>query len=134
MWSLILISTLLLAVAIGTYLWQRAAWREQQRGEATVREREFYARRNRRRSQISLLMAGAALAMFAGAWISDPLVVGLLWLGVLLVLFWIMLLALVDAQHSHAFLSRERLVHLSEQAAWRERRGSDHERAGDSET
>lgn len=78
-------------------------------------------------------MAGVAGAMLSGVWLREPLVVGLLWLGVLLALLWIMLLAMVDAHHSHAFFSRERLVHLSEQAAWRERNMKHQPPAGDSE-
>jgi hypothetical protein len=134
MWSLIFISTLLFAVSIGTYFWQRGAWVRQQREELSAREREFFARRHYRRSQISLVMGGVAGAMVSGVWLRDPLVVGLLWLGVLLALVWIMLLAMIDAHHSHAFFSRERLVHLSEQAAWRERAIKHKPQAGDSET
>jgi nitrogen fixation-related uncharacterized protein len=135
MWSLIPISILLLLVAVGTHLWQRQAWQRQQRDATTARERDFYALRQRRRSQISLLMGGVAGAMFLGAWITAPLVVGLLWLGVLLVLLWIMLLALLDAHSSQAFLNRQRIANLAEHAAWqRQQRGAREPRPGDSET
>src|SRR5688572_18159025 len=105
-WTTLFVAALLAAVAIGTYAWQAEAWKLQKRSELAPYESDFYRRRHRRRLQISGLLAIVAVAMAAGLLISDELVVGLYWLGVLLVLLWIILLASADAFAAHGFFAR----------------------------
>ena len=91
-------------MALGTCVWQSAAWKaQQQTGERSRQELDFYRLRQRRRMQISLLLALVAVAIAAGALITDSLLIGLYWLGVLGVLCWIISLAMIDAWASQRF-------------------------------
>ena len=117
MFSSIFVAALLAAVAIGTLVWQIAAWKVQKNSDLSVRETDFYRKRHRRRTQISALLGIVALGIVIGVFLRNPLVVGFWWCGVLLVLLWIMLLAMLDAMNSQAFFSRLRTSHLAEQAA-----------------
>lgn len=115
--STFLIAALLLAVAIGTYVWQLAARQSQRAEEHAPFEADFYQQRHRRRTQVSLLLAVVAVAMVVGILIVDPLLMSLFWLGVLLLLLWIVLLAMFDASASHTFFERLRSRELAQQAA-----------------
>ncbi len=117
MTSTYLIAALLMVVAIGTYGWQLAARKAQRAEVHTPFDSNFYQQRHRRRSQISLLLAMVAVAMVAGLFIFEPFVMALFWLGVLLLLLWIVLLAMLDASASHAFFARVRSRELAQQAA-----------------
>jgi hypothetical protein len=117
MLSTFLVSGLLVAAAIGTALWQARAWQAQRAAGGLGFEVDFYRRRHGRRMKISVLLGAVAIAMSLGLWIADPLVLGLYWLGVLLLLLWIIMLAMVDFSASHAFFDRIRSRQLAEQAA-----------------
>jgi peptidoglycan/LPS O-acetylase OafA/YrhL len=110
---------LLAVVALATFLWDRRALTLRRAGELAPGEDAFLVGRQRRRRGISLLMGVVALVMAVGAWVEHPLAVGCLWLGVLALLLWIVLLALLDAWASHAFYSRLQQEHLAEQIALR---------------
>lgn len=113
--SSFLVAGLLAALAIGTYVWQSSAWKAQQQGEPSGQEIEFYRYRHRRRMQISLLLGLVALAIAAGPWITDPLLLGVYWLVVLVVLCWIISLSLIDAWASQRFFARVQWNEQSEQ-------------------
>lgn len=115
--SLLLVGALLMAVAIGTYVRQSRAWQSQQQESLPRFETDFYRRRHQRRSQISWLLGIVALTIAGGMYLRDPLILGIYWLGVLALLCWIILLAMVDASASHAYFSRIRSHQLAEQAA-----------------
>lgn len=115
--STTIVAALLVGVAIGTYLWQARAYRTSQASEVEPHEADFHARRHRRRTQISMLLAGVAVAMLLGVLLRDPLVLALYWLAVLLLLLWIVVLAMIDASASHTFYTRVRSRQLAEQAA-----------------
>ena len=117
MLSTILIAALLAVVAVGTYTWQRTAYQQQLASDVAPFEADFYRRRHLRRSRISLLLAVVATAMIVGMLIVEPLVMALFWFGVLCLLSWIVLLAMLDASASHAFFTRVRSQQLAEQAA-----------------
>lgn len=117
MFSTYAIAALLAAVALGTFLWQSEAWKRQQRQSLAGFETSFYRQRHRRRMQISVLLAIVAVAMAVGVWLSNPLVWSIFWFGVLAVLVWIIVLAMLDASSSHVFFDRIRSRHLAEQAA-----------------
>lgn len=117
MFSTIFVAALLLIVAMWTWWWQHSSWQSQQRSEMPRYELDFYRRRHRRRTQISVLLAVVAVAMLVGITLTQPLVVGLLWCGVVLVLLWILILACIDASSSHLFFDRQQARHLAEQAA-----------------
>jgi hypothetical protein len=115
--STLIAAGILAVTALGTYLWQRSAFRAQQAQPLKGFEVEFYRRRNRRRVQISGMLGLVAVGMGIGAWVTQPLVVGFLWLGILLLLLWIMLLAFADAWHSQMHFARLRVTNMAEHAA-----------------
>jgi hypothetical protein len=117
MLSTFAVAALLALAALGTALWQSNAWKSQQAESGPKFEAEFYRLRHQRRMKISLLLGIVAAAMPIGLWIADPLVLGLYWLGVLVLLLWIILLAMMDFTASHAFFGRLRSRQLAEQAA-----------------
>ena len=117
MFSTYAIAALLAAVALGAFLWQSEAWKRQQREAQAGFETAFYRQRHRRRVQISVLLAAVALAMAIGVWIPNPLVWSIFWFGILAVLTWIIILAMLDALSSHAFFDRIRSRQMAEQAA-----------------
>lgn len=129
MLSTYFIAAVLALVAVGTYWWQKMAFQQQRASDAAPFEADFYRRRHTRRSRISLLLAVVATAMIVGMLIVEPLVLALFWFGVLCLLLWIVLLAMLDASASHAFFARVRSQQLAEQAALHraalERRGSE---------
>jgi len=114
--STFLVAGLLAAIAIGTCVWQSNAWKSQQEGESSDQEIDFYRHRQRRRMQISLLLGLVALAIAAGPLITDALLIGCYWLGVLIALCWIISLSLIDAWASQRFLVRVQGNEHSEQA------------------
>jgi hypothetical protein len=116
MLSTLLVAGLLIAVGIGSGCWQVAARRSQLQQALAPYEQDFYARRHRRRLQISGLLGLVALAIVGGLWVHDPLLTGIYWLGVLLLLVWIILLAMVDASASHGFFTRLRARQLADRA------------------
>lgn len=116
--SILLAAGLLAGLALGTFLWQRRAFRAQQQERLQPFEVDFYRKRHRRRVQISLLLAVVAISMTIGSWLErNPLVFGFIWLGVLLLLTWILILALLDYWHSQQYFDRLRVAQLAEQAA-----------------
>ncbi len=111
------VAALLAVVAGGTFWWQQSAWRTQQASELSACETDFYRLRHRRRLQVSGLLGVIAFGIVVGVFLVNPLVVGFWWCGVLLLLLWVMLLAMIDAMHSHSFFQRDRTKQLAEQAA-----------------
>lgn len=62
-------------------------------------------------------MVGLVGVAIAGALlIHDTLLTAMYWVGVLLVVLWILMLAIIDALSSFAFLKQQRKRHLVEQA------------------
>ncbi|HTN77436.1 MAG TPA: hypothetical protein VL096_19390 [Pirellulaceae bacterium] len=135
MWSHFLVAGLLAVVALGTWLWQQAAWKQQQATDMPRGEFDFYRARQRRRLQISGLLGVIAVAMAIGLWPMNPLVLGFFWCGVLVLLLWVMLLAFFDAAASHAHFDRLHARQLAEQVALqRELAARQRERDGEQST
>lgn len=93
-----LLPSAVFAVAAGLLFWQRNTWRSQQQGclEADL---EFARGQFRRRTQTSAILAVLALGMCLGQLIprrEQPTLFVLFWVGMLLLLAWMVLLALGD--------------------------------------
>jgi hypothetical protein len=103
-------------VAAGLAYWQAHAWRHAQGEEIGGEELEFGRRQFQRRLQTSLILGLLAIGLCVGQLIDrnrSPTVFVLFWLGMLLLLGWMVLLALGDLvlgrQHV-ARLTRERRI------------------------
>ena len=105
-----------LVMAAGLAYWQLLSWRRVQREESREDELEFGRRQLSCRLQTSLMLGLLAIGLCVGQLIDrnqSPTVFVLFWLGMLLLLAWMVLLALGDLvlgrQHV-ARLSRERRI------------------------
>jgi hypothetical protein len=113
LWSTALVSLFLVGAAGGLILWHLRAWRQVAR-ETTLeeRERDFRWRQFRRRMQTSAMLGLLGVAIFVGRLLmaipASPLVIFVYWGGVLVLLLWMFLLALVDAWATRYHFSRMR--------------------------
>ncbi|MCE5303159.1 MAG: hypothetical protein LLF97_08635 [Planctomycetaceae bacterium] len=110
----ILISSLLLLVAAVLIVSHVRAWRAFQREPSEAEERDYRWRQFRRRMQTSAMVALLAVAVLVGYGIPPGLVALAFWLGVMLLVCWLALLAAVDiwaTKHYFGRLTHETLVH-----------------------
>ncbi len=94
-----LLPLVLLGLASGLIYWQVRQWRDFQQDEPAAEELEFHRRQLRRRTQTSFLLGLLAVGLWAGQLIPSrehPNLFVVFWLGMLLLLAWIVLLALGD--------------------------------------
>ena len=116
-WPSALISGLLLLWAVLLMLLHVRTWRQAQRQDALPEDLDYRRRQFRRRMQTSALLAVLAVAIFVGPLIpGPPLVLIAYWIGALLVLAWVALLALADVVATKLHFARLRADYLTEQA------------------
>ncbi|MEN6406862.1 MAG: hypothetical protein ABFC77_10350 [Thermoguttaceae bacterium] len=109
----ILISSLLLLVAVVLIVSHVRSWRAFQREPLDAEERDYRWRQFRRRMQTSAMLALLAVAVLVGYLIPPGFVALAFWLGVLLLVCWLALLAAVDiwaTKHYFGRLTHETLV------------------------
>jgi hypothetical protein len=100
LWSSALVSLFLLACSAGLMVWHVRSWRAAQAEQTEAAELDYRRRQFRRRVQSTAMLAILAVAISVGqvltTWIvSRPFAI-LFWLGVLLLLGWMGLLAVAD--------------------------------------
>jgi peptidoglycan/LPS O-acetylase OafA/YrhL len=116
-WSSVLVSLLLLLFAAGLMAMHVQSWRRLRRREPDPHEFDYRRRQLRRRMQTSGLLGLLAVAIFVGQWVTEPNLLGFLfWGGVLLVLAWVALLAIVDMLATKHHFARLRQTYLVEEA------------------
>ena len=116
LYSAIVSGVLLLLVAVLMFLHLRA-WRRTKQHTADVEELDYRGRQFRRRMQTSALLGILALAILFGPMIRGPWwFVAVFWLGVLLIIAWVSLLALADVVATTVYFGRLRAHYLTEQA------------------
>lgn len=93
----------IVSVAIALIFWNLRSWRGAERLPADSRERAFARGQLRRRLQTSGLIALLGFALFVGQFVRSANWIGPYWLGVLFLLAWVVVLALLDigAIHKH---------------------------------
>ena len=116
-YSLALMSLLLLLAAAGLMVSHVRSWRVFQRQDLDAEEFDYRRRQFRRRMQTSAMLGILAVVMFAGQtlaeWLESPMSSVILWLVVLLGVCWIALLAVVDiwaTQHHYRRLQDKCLI------------------------
>ena len=118
MFNLIVIPLALLLLAAGLVFWNVQSWRQVRR-EGEADEVAFGRRQFRRRVQASGLLALVAVSLCVGQLIPAaryPTMYALFWLGVMLLVFWAMLLALGDMAVNRQRLKRFQHQRLLEEA------------------
>ena len=115
-YTLVMLS--LLALSVGLIAMNRRTWhRAQVEENSTPITREFANSQYRRRVQASSMIGIVGVAIFLGQFTARyPLLWVFYWGGVILVLFWIILLALGDLVATQAYFHRVRREDLHEQA------------------
>lgn len=107
----------LLVLISGGFVWHHlAAWEAARCHPENLKAIEFARRQFRRRMQASLMVGFVGLAIAGALLIHDTLLIAMYWVGILLVVIWILLLAIMDALSSFTFLKQQRKRHLVEQA------------------
>lgn len=96
MWPFLVAAIAILAVAALLVAWHRRAWRRALGGRLSAAELKFAFEQYRRRMQTSVMLGLVGVLIFAGPWVTAPLAILLYWLGVIVLVLWIMLLAGAD--------------------------------------
>lgn len=110
--SLIVLSAVLLGLHI-------RKWRLLDEGSQEDDQQRFLRRQLRRRLQVSAMIGLLGIAIAAGMaipWQRWPLAFAFYWLLVILVTFWIALLALADMAHSRAYVNELNREHRIKRA------------------
>lgn len=116
-WLSVAVSLFLLFCAAAWIVWHVRAWRRVQRQQPEGDELDYRRRQFRRRMQTSVMMALLAAAILAGQFLTRPAwLVLLFWVGVLLVVAWVVLLALVDVWATKHYFGRLRQKYFIEEA------------------
>jgi flagellar basal body-associated protein FliL len=86
----------IVAVAAVLVAWHVRSWRRAKAPGRTAGELKFAFEQYRRRMQTSVMLGLVGVLILAGPWITAPLAVLLYWLGVIVLIVWIVLLAGAD--------------------------------------
>ncbi|MBN1588882.1 MAG: hypothetical protein JW888_05150 [Pirellulales bacterium] len=116
-WITRLVAGIILLSAIGMSWWHLRVRRGHRRQDLSPAQYDHYRRQFRRRIQISAMLGILALTLAVESLIdAQPMIEILLGAGMLLLVLWIVLLALVDALASRAHFGRLRSDYIVEQA------------------
>ena len=113
MWFSILFGLFLIAFAVMMLVRNQAAWRSAQTDALEGSEREFLSRQHRRRRQTCVMIAIVGVAVILGIWVTDVRAAAAYWLGVVLLVCWMALLAVVDLVATRMHFGR---LHRDQQA------------------
>lgn len=115
-WITQLVALAILLAAGALAYWHLRIRRVHRESDLTPAQRDFYHRQFRRRIQVSAMLGILAVMLAAESWLTQPLAYVLIGLGMLLLLLWIMLLAVMDAVATRFHFERLRGDYLVERA------------------
>jgi len=116
-WSSLLVSGFLLTVSSGLLVWHIRSWRQVQQQDPRPADFDYRRRQFRRRTQSTTMLAILAVALFFAQFLPPrPLVTGAYVGALVLVIFWVGLLALADVVATKQHFGRLRHDCLIEQA------------------
>jgi len=116
MWISILFGLFLIAIAALMLKRNKTAWLAAQADGLEEREHDFLYRQYRRRMQANWMVAIVGAAIALGVWVTEPLVAAAYWLGVVLVVGWMALLAVADLVTTRMYYGRLHREQLDERA------------------
>jgi hypothetical protein len=96
MWPYFVAAGLIVTVAGALVAWHIRVWRVAFAARHSAGELKFAFEQYRRRMQTSAMLGLVGGLIFGGPWVTAPLAVLLYWLGVVVLVLWIMLLAGAD--------------------------------------
>ena len=121
-WSSASVSLLFLLAAVWLMRSHTQAWRTfQQSGQdLEVNELDYRRRQYRRRMQTSGMLGVLAIALLAGCWVKSPplspLMFTIYWGGVILIVIWLGMLAVVDIISTKFYFGRVKRDYMIENA------------------
>ncbi|MCX7424291.1 MAG: hypothetical protein NTW96_01430 [Planctomycetia bacterium] len=115
-WAGWLFALFLLTSAVGLMVWHIRTWRAAKEQDLPPKDRDFLWRQFRRRIQTSAMLAVLAIMIFVEPWLVANEAKVLLGAGMLLLVFWLGLLAGIDILATRHYFARLRSGYLVEQA------------------
>jgi len=116
-WATLPLSLFLLVAAVGLVIWHVRSWRALQTEGLEPKQERFHRRQFRRRMQTSTMLGILAVGLLVGQWLPAwPVLVACYWGGMLLLTFWLALLALADLAVTRTHFRRMRNDYLVEEA------------------
>ncbi len=92
----ILFGLFVIAVAAMLLIRNAMYWHSTQAAEMDERERDFLRRQYRRRTQANAIIAIVGVAIILGVWLTDSVMVAAYWMGMVLLVGWMAMLAIID--------------------------------------
>jgi hypothetical protein len=114
MWLHVLVGSGMIVVSAALVLRHRAAWRRSIEQDASDDERRFARGQWRRRVQTSGMVGIVGVMIGAGPWVQGPWVVVCYWIGAVLLVAWMLLLAIADVLATRMHFSRLSRDHVVE--------------------
>ena len=90
------------------------SWRRNKRRDISDTDWTYFFRQRRRRLNTNIIISIVGFAMLGGSWIVKPLWFGIYWFCVVLLVFWIIVLAGVDFLATRAYYRNLRDTMLAE--------------------
>ena len=119
-WFFVLISGLLLSAAAALMCWHVRAWRATRSRKLEPTEEDYHRRQYRRRMQTSAMLGVLAVALLTGQLLDPPPHIAIWYLGgMLFLVVWLVLLALLDITATKYHFGRLRHDYLIKQAQLR---------------
>ena len=106
-------SACLVLLSLALLAWHWSAWRKIDHGGLAQRDQEFFRRQFRRRTLISGMVGVIGLMIACSLWIEETWAQATFWVGVLMALVWMVLLAMMDWWSSRTFYGRDQAVHAA---------------------
>ncbi len=119
MWVNIGFAILLLVVSALMMGEHALSWRRTQSRQLDRVEFDFLQRRYQSRMQTSLLIGVIGVLIFIGIWVDKPRAMAVYWLGVSMIVGWLLLAASADWSTSYRYLSQVRGKFIAEREALR---------------
>jgi hypothetical protein len=115
-WAGRLFALFVLMSAAGLMAWHVRTWRVVREQDLSPKDRDFLWRQFRRRIQTSAMLAVLAVMIFVEPWLVANVAKALLGAGMLLLVFWLGLLAGIDILATRHHFARLRSGYMIEQA------------------
>jgi len=115
-WIARLVAVVIVLSAAALAWWHLGVRWSHRRTDLTPAQHEFYRRQFRRRIQVSAMLGFLGVLLATDSWLQQPMVHVVVWAGMLIVLLWIILLALVDAMATRLHFDRLRSDYMVERA------------------